>query len=69
MMPEGATPLERMSEDKLLKLAGKAMRRASALPARSPLRAIQWAVYDRYAGELGRRAAAVVAGISGGDAG
>jgi hypothetical protein len=37
------------------------MARATALPLLSTARAIQWAVYDTYAGELGRRAVRYVA--------
>jgi L-ribulose-5-phosphate 3-epimerase UlaE len=51
-----------MTEDELLARARAAMTRAAALPPRSALRAIQWAVYDTYAGELGRRAVRLIAG-------
>lgn len=50
-----------MTEDELLARARAAMTRATALPPRSTIRAIQWAVYDTYSDELRRRAIRVVA--------
>jgi len=58
------TPPGEMSEQELLDRARNAMRRAAALPPGSLARSIQWAVYDRYAGELRRRAIAVVARVA-----
>lgn len=58
-----STPAE-MTEDELLARARKAMLRASALPAGSLERSVQWAVYDRYAGELRRRVVAVIAAFA-----
>jgi hypothetical protein len=51
-------PLGQMSEVELLRLGHQAMARAARLPVGSLGRKVQWAVYDTYAGELGRRALA-----------
>ena len=52
-----STSPEQMTEDELLAVAGNAMTKATALPPGSTARAIQWAVYDTYSGELARRGA------------
>jgi hypothetical protein len=58
----GAAPeLELMTEDDLLDWAQKAMGRAVAQPRGSIGWIVQWAAYDTYAGELGRRAVRFVA--------
>lgn len=49
-------PPERMTEDELLAAAREAFLRAISHPPGSLERAIQWTVYDRYAGELRVRA-------------
>ncbi len=54
----GRRPPGEMTEDELLEHARKAMIRAASLPWGSIGRSIAWAVYDTYAAELGRRAAA-----------
>ena len=53
MTPE---PLEQLDEDELLRRARAAMARATAQPAGSVARAIQWAAFDTAMAELGRRA-------------
>jgi hypothetical protein len=50
------TALDQMTEDELLERANKALVRAALLPRGSLGRAVQWGVYDTYAGELRRRA-------------
>ena len=45
---------ELMSEDELLRRAHRAMARAARLPVGSLGRAVQWAVFESYAGELER---------------
>ena len=59
-----SVPPEQMTEGELLAAARRAMLRAAALPPGSLERSVQWAVYDTYAGELRRRAIAVVAAFA-----
>jgi hypothetical protein len=59
-------PLGRMSEDELLRRGHQAMARAARLPVGSLGRAVQWAVYETYAGELERRAIAYAVSLGGG---
>ena len=49
-------PLDRLTEDELLARAQAAMDRAVAAGRGTLGWAVQWAVYDTYAGELERRA-------------
>ena len=59
-----SVPPEQMTKRELLDRARRAMLRASALPVGSLERSVQWAVCDTYAGELRRRAIAVVSAIA-----
>jgi hypothetical protein len=53
-------PIELMTERELLTLARLAMASAARQPRGSLSWTIQWAVYDTYAFELGRRACALL---------
>lgn len=52
---------EDLTEWELLGKAAAALRRVESLPVGSPLRAIQWAVYDSYKAELDERALKAIA--------